>query len=370
MGGMVVGAIAGDALGAVGTAVVGDALTGAVVSGVTGGNPLEGALLGGIGGGISNALGGVSFGSAGGAGTSSAVSMSAGDIQNLANSSGWDLSTADGLSQAAQSLGVSTGDLSSALSSNGMLTATGNAGVGAGGALSNISASGLGNAFKSNTGSLSALGNLGSAILQSNASGNAAQQVAAAAANANQEQLAMYNENVALQAPYRAAGNTALGQITAGTQPGGQFNTPFTMSMAQNMPAYQFAEQQGQGAINNAATAGGTSLSSANLQNLAQFNAGNAAQYENQAFNQWLSQNNQTLGALQSQAGLGQSATNSTQTAGQNLATATNNNLLTSGNAQAAGTLAQTQPYVNAISNIGNTGMAQYTLNSLLNSSA
>jgi hypothetical protein len=375
---MVVGAIAGDALGATATAVVGDALTGAVVSGITGGNPLTGALTGGIAGGISSAIS--SSGGLGnllGSGASSvtqsasgALQLTGSDLQNLANASGWDLTTAAGQQAAAQSLGVPTSTITSAISDPSGVFSTG---ATQGAQLANISQAGLGNVLSSNgglsnTSLLGSLSNIASGMLQSNAISSAAQQEAQAAANANQQQLAMYNENVALTAPYRAAGQAALGTLSAGSQPGGQWNTPFTMSMAQNMPAYQFAEQQGQGAINAAANAGGTQLSSANLENLAQFNQGNAAQYENQAFNQWLAENNQALQSNQYLAGLGSGQTTNTTSLGANTANQTSANTMTSGTQQANASLAQGLVGSSLINTLGGSSLSQNALSGLLNS--
>ena len=106
--------------------------------------------------------------------------------------------------------------------------------------------------------------------------------------------------------PYLTAGQKALDTLSSGLADGGRFSKQFTMADAQNMPAYQFALQEGTRAINNAAAAGGTQLSSANAQSLGKYASDTAAQYEQQAFNQWLAQNNLTLSGLQNMVQTGQ----------------------------------------------------------------
>lgn len=117
------------------------------------------------------------------------------------------------------------------------------------------------------------------------------------------------------QKPYMDAGTGALKQLQDGLAAGGQFNRPFTMADAQNMDAYKFALQQGQTAINNASAAGGLQLSSANIESLGKFAEGTAAQYQQQAFNQWMAQNNLTIAGLQNLVNTGQVSVSQLQSA-------------------------------------------------------
>jgi len=148
------------------------------------------------------------------------------------------------------------------------------------------------------------------------------------------------------------------------------------MADAQNMPAYKFALEQGQQAITNAAAAGGQSLSTADQQSQAKFAEGTAAQYEQQAFNQWLQQNNLSLSALQNMVQTGQISTNQLQSAltqagvsqetlSQNLGNAVAGGTIGAANAQAgaivgannanaAGVVGQANNYGNALSSVGN----------------
>ena len=96
----------------------------------------------------------------------------------------------------------------------------------------------------------------------------------------------------------KGAGNVAPGSLQASGGPG------FNMATAANNPAYNFALQQGLGAINNQADVTGTSMSSANLANLGQYATGLASQTENQAFNQYVQQQNLNNSAAAQNASL------------------------------------------------------------------
>ena len=151
------------------------------------------------------------------------------------------------------------------------------------------------------------------------------------------------NRQEANQRPYMKAGTDALSQLSEGLKPGGQYNRPFTMADAQNMDAYRFALDQGKEAINAAAGAGGTQLSSANLQSLGKFAEGTAAQFQQQAFNQWMAQNNLSLGGLQNMVQTGQISTGQLQQAlaQEGISIEAFNKQI--GEAQAAGTLGAAQ---------------------------
>lgn len=142
----------------------------------------------------------------------------------------------------------------------------------------------------------------------------------------------------ALQAPLLSAGSSALAELTADLKPGGKFNRSFTMADAQNMPAYQFALEQGLDAARNAESAGGMQLSSNAIHDQTKFAEGTAAQYENQAFNQWLSQNNLSLGALQQMVKTGQVSVEDLSAALQNYGVSAETLHSAIGNANAAGT--------------------------------
>lgn len=143
-----------------------------------------------------------------------------------------------------------------------------------------------------------------------------------------------------VQAPYQAAGGQALNTLNAGLASGGQFNRAFSMEDMKNvMPAYTFARDQGLAAMDNQMARGGQNLSSNAIQGAGTLASGLASQYEQQAFNQWLSQNNLTLGALQNMVKTGQVSTQDVQRALSDAGVSSTNILGQIGATAAAGTL-------------------------------
>lgn len=118
--------------------------------------------------------------------------------------------------------------------------------------------------------------------------------------------------------PYTFAGQQAIERLSAGMAPGGEFSGTFTMADAQNSPAMKFAQEQGMNTIQNSAAAKGGLLGTNALADLTQFGQANAAQYEKQAFDQWLANRNANVTGIQNLATQGQ---NAATTLGQGLAT-------------------------------------------------
>jgi hypothetical protein len=145
-------------------------------------------------------------------------------------------------------------------------------------------------------------------------------------------------------APYVATGADANKQIAAGTQAGGQFNKTFTMADAQNSDAEKYARTTGVDALQNSALAKGGLLGTNSIVGIEDFAAKNAAQFQNQAFNQDQAQRTMTLGALENLSGTGSNVANA---AGGNIAG------LQSQAAQAGmnATLGEANQYNQAVSN-------------------
>lgn len=186
---------------------------------------------------------------------------------------------------------------------------------------------------------IGAVGAIGAASIASDGAQSAAdtQTNAANAANAQQR---------ADQAPWLAAGGKAVGQLSTDTSPGGKYNTPFSMSMAQNSDAEKYAQSQAMQASQNSAAARGGLINTNENQALQTNAAGIASQYQNQAFNQWLQTNQQQLNAQQSLAGLGQSSASNVAQTGAALTTG-------AANAQAAAQVANGNIWGNAVGSLG-----------------
>jgi hypothetical protein len=185
-----------------------------------------------------------------------------------------------------------------------------------------------------------AIGSIASGVLGGSAAKSAAQtQAAAAQAAAGQAD--------AERQPWLQAGTTALGTLSSGLAPGGQFSQKFSLSDATNSPAEQFSLSQGLDALNSSAAAKGQLLGTNNQQQNVNYAEGVASTYENQAFNQWMTQQNQQLGATQSLAGVGQTE------AGQ-VGDTNANATLAAGGATAGGQIGAANATTGMISNLGN----------------
>ena len=172
-------------------------------------------------------------------------------------------------------------------------------------------------------------------------------------------------QQAASSQPYIDAGNSALTTLSAGLNPGGEFNRQFTMADATNSSAEQFALQQGLQAEENVAAMGGQ-VQGTNLQQQAtKFAAGTAAQYQNQAFQQWLQSTGMSLSALQNAVKTGQISSEdlqkaqaqygvNTETLQQNLGQAQGTTATNIANAQAAGTQGVANARSQEAINIGN----------------
>lgn len=220
-----------------------------------------------------------------------------------------------------------------------------------------------------------AVGVIGGALISSHGASSAASSQEAAANNATNAQLQMYNQTRADQAPWRQSGASAVnaldawyglpqaqaasspasagqtgtgyglggmasnlfGRLGAGTKTGTQppaaasQMTPdqqrqYMLQTIQNTPGYQFQFDQGNQAVQRNLAAKGLLNSGAAAKELTQYGQG----YAQNATNDYLN-------GLRSMAGLGQTSANSTGIAGMNAANQIGSNSIYAGNAAAAG---------------------------------
>jgi len=161
------------------------------------------------------------------------------------------------------------------------------------------------------------------------------------ASQASAQQQAAIDKATKLEQPVVDATMPALNTLSQGFAPGGEFTKKFTMADATNSPAEQHALQQGTQAIQNSAASKGGLLGTNTLQGLEEFGQSNAAQFQNQAFNQWLAERQQQIGGLSGLAGAATGAV-------ENQA----NLQLGKGAAQASGTVGQANAASGAIGDI------------------
>lgn len=204
---------------------------------------------------------------------------------------------------------------------------------------------------------------IGGGLDSSNASKSAADAQAAAANQANQTQLQMYNQTRADNMPWHDAGVTALNQLSAGTAPGGEFMHTFTANDFKQDPGYQFRLQQGQEALDNSAAARGSLLSGAQLRATTDYNQNFASNEYSNAYNRFNNDESLKFNRLSGIAGTGQAANALTSQSGTNTANQISSNQIGAGNAQASGYMGSANALTSAIGQ----GWNVYNQNNMIN---
>jgi hypothetical protein len=201
------------------------------------------------------------------------------------------------------------------------------------------------------------------AVASSNAAGKAANAQRDAAQTASNTQLQMYNQTRDDQAPWRTAGGTAIGQLSAGTVPGGEFNRNFTMADFNKDPGYQFRMDQGSQALQRSAAARGGLMNGGTLKALDRYGQDYASNEYSNAYSRFNNDQTTRFNRLASISGVGQ--TSVAQTGAQGTATAgqIGSNMIGAGNAQAAGYVGSANAVNSGISSLGNFYQQQQWMN-------
>jgi hypothetical protein len=147
---------------------------------------------------------------------------------------------------------------------------------------------------------------IGPASKQADATTQAAQIGAGASAAATAAQERMFDKQVALQEPWRAAGETALNKLT----PLATNYQKFGMNQFQQDPGYAFRLSEGQKALDRSAAARGGLISGSALKAAQRYGQDMGSQEYTNAFNRYQTERAAQLQPLQSLAGVGQTAAN------------------------------------------------------------
>lgn len=187
-----------------------------------------------------------------------------------------------------------------------------------------------------------------STVLGAGASIFGASKESGAANSAAQLQLEMFNKEQQNLSPYMNAGASAIpGELGALNSLQAGFNPA---NLAQT-PGYQFQLQQGEQAVIDQATATGGVGGGNTLKALTQFGQGLASTTYQQQFQDWLAQQNATLGGYQNLVGTGENAAAMVGNAGQTAANNAGNYLTQGASAIAGGATGVTNSLNNASSN-------------------
>lgn len=183
-------------------------------------------------------------------------------------------------------------------------------------------------------------------LLQSDATSNAADTQAAATQSGINEQGRQFDLTRSDYAPYRAAGTAALGSLQT------DINTPLTAADVTSEPGYQFGLDQGQQALDRKQAAMGGRVSGAALKSASNY----ATNYAATGYNAAYQRRQDRLNRLAALAGIGQTATAGSATAGANTANQISGLLSNQGDASAAGRLAQGNIWGNTVNQLGAVG--------------
>lgn len=202
-------------------------------------------------------------------------------------------------------------------------------------------------------------------LMSSDASRKAANTQADAARAANQTEMDQFNQNREDMQPWRQAGIGALGQLTAGTAVGGDFNRDFSLADFTRDPGYDFRMQQGQQSLDRSAAARGGVLGGAAIKGAERYGQDYASgEYQN-AYNRFNNDRTQRFNRLSSLAGTGQTATRDVGAQGAQVASNVSNNIIGAGNAQAAGQVGQANAFGNTANTLGNWYQQQQYMNQI-----
>lgn len=184
-----------------------------------------------------------------------------------------------------------------------------------------------------------------SGAMGADASRSAANQQTEAADRATRAQQAATAQARADLAPWRTTGESANNQLAAMLGLNGQ-TADFTTD-----PSYQFRLAEGQKAVDNSAAARGSILSGGALKAIQKYGQGAASTEFQNSFNR-----------LAGVSGQGQNAAAGQGTASMNFGNSAAQNIIGSGNAQAAGTVGQTNAWTGALGQ----GIQGYQQNELM----
>lgn len=192
------------------------------------------------------------------------------------------------------------------------------------------------------------------AAVSSNASRKASNKQADAARDANETGQDQYEQNRTDAAPWRAAGETALGQMSAGTAAGGEFNRDFSLADFNRDPGYQFRMDEGRNALESGAAARGGLLGGGTGKALERYGQNYASGEYSNAYNRFNKDRGDRFNRLASLAGVGQTATRDVASQGAALATQTGSNLMQGANARASGYIGQANAISDGMGTLGN----------------
>jgi len=206
-----------------------------------------------------------------------------------------------------------------------------------------------------------AAASIGGGLMASSAAKKASKAQVQASQDANAAQRRMFEEQKALQEPFRQGGLTAQNEIMQLLGIGGDKNAAgygslgksFGTEQFQQDPGYAFRQAEGMKALERSAAARGNLLSGSTLKGVQRFGQDLASQEYQNAFNRYQVERAARLNPLQSLMGSGQSAANVMTGAAGQMGQNEASNIYNAGQARASGYIGQANALNTALGQIG-----------------
>lgn len=185
------------------------------------------------------------------------------------------------------------------------------------------------------------VGTIGGSLISSHSVSKAADQQAQGTSDAIAENRRQFDITQANQAPYLAAGKTALGQMAT------ENDAPLDASTIQLDPGYQFGLKEGRQAIDRQTAAAGGRISGAALKAAARYGTDYATTGYSTAYARANQARTDRLNRLAALAGIGQTATQNVGALGANTAGANGALMAAAGSNAGAADMAQGNIWAN-----------------------
>jgi hypothetical protein len=208
---------------------------------------------------------------------------------------------------------------------------------------------------------IGAAASVGGGLMASSASKKASRAQVQASQDANAAQQRMFEEQKALQEPFRQGGLTAQQEIMQLLGIGGDktaagygsLGKAFGTEQFQQDPGYAFRQSEGMKALERSAAARGNLLSGSTMKGVQRFGQDLASQEYQNAFNRYQTERAAKLNPLQSLMGSGQSSANVLTGAAGQMGQNEASNLYNAGQARASGYVGQANALNTALGQVG-----------------
>lgn len=206
---------------------------------------------------------------------------------------------------------------------------------------------------------------VGSAVIGGLFSNSAAKKQEKLTKKSLKEQSRQFDLQRADRAPWLEAGRIALGQLTAGTVNGGEFNRDYTAEDFKADPGYEFRRREGLRGVEAGASARGGVLSGGTLKAVEQYGQDVASGEFTNAYNRFNNDRTQRFNRLSAIAGTGQQQLNELGRDRQNYVNNVSDLNAQRGNSRASGIVGVSNAITGGIGTLANMYQQQQAIDAL-----